>query len=148
MSQLNVKLSLLLSTILVMPMIKASEITQPVHALFDAMRAHDAVKLQAQFTESAILQRAVADGSVTTGDLAKFAENVATSTKLLDEQLLSIEVQQNGNLATVWTPFAFYLDKKLSHCGVNSFQLVKNTDGWKINYLIDNVYFICLNIGN
>ena len=59
---------------------------------------------------------------------------------LIDEQILSIEIKQNANLATVWTPFTFYLDQKLSHCGVNSFQLVKTTNGWKINYLIDNAF--------
>ena len=30
-----------------------------------------------------------------------------------------------------------YVDEKFSHCGVNSFQLVKGDRGWQIVYLID-----------
>jgi hypothetical protein len=46
-------------------------------------------------------------------------------------------VKVSGPLATVWTPYKFYFDGKLHHCGVNSFQLVRLRDGWKIQYLID-----------
>ena len=122
------------------PTAKADDIQKPIHELFDAMREHDADKLIAQFTNGAILHRAQADGSVNTTDITNFANSIATSSKFLDEQLLSIEVNHNGNLASVWTPFVFYVDKKLSHCGVNSFQLVKTSEGWKINYLIDNSF--------
>ena len=121
-------------------LISANEITKPIDALFDAMRAKDAQKLTAQFTSDAILHRAQPDGKVTTADISKFAENVGNSTRYLDERLLAYKVHQSGNLASVWTPFVFYLDKKISHCGVNSFQLIKKDSGWKIHYLIDNAY--------
>ena len=110
----------------------------PVNNLFDAMREHDAEKLLSQFTDKALLQRALPDGSVRQSDIKKFAKSIAQSTAFLDEHLLSVSVQQSGNLATVWTPYAFYLNEKLSHCGVNSFQVVKTQEGWKIQYLIDN----------
>ncbi len=118
----------------------ADEITQPIINLFDAMRAHDADKIQAQFTEDAILQRAQPDGTVRSADITSFAKSVGNATSYLDEHLLSIEVNQSGNVASVWTPFAFYRDKQLSHCGINSFQLVETTSGWKIHYLIDNAH--------
>ena len=118
----------------------ADEITQPIRNLFDAMRAHDAETLKAQFTDDAMLQRAQPDSSVRTTDIAKFADTVANSKSYLDEHILAYEVKSSGNVASVWTPFAFYLDKKLSHCGINSFQLIKKESGWKIHYLIDNAY--------
>jgi hypothetical protein len=34
-------------------------------------------------------------------------------------------------------PYQFYIGDKFSHCGVNSFQLVKLQGQWKIQYLID-----------
>lgn len=40
-------------------------------------------------------------------------------------------------LATVWAPYAFYLDGRLSHCGVNAFQLIRRPQGWRIVSLID-----------
>lgn len=115
-------------------------VTQPVYALFDAMREHDGEGLLQQFTSEALLHRAKVDGSIQVSDLHKFAEFVGNSTKYLDEHLLSVTVHQQDNLASVWTPYVFYLDKQLSHCGVNSFQLVLQENRWKIQYLIDNTY--------
>jgi hypothetical protein len=109
--------------------------------LFDAMRAHDGEKLLSQFTSAATLQRVKADYSVISSDLNKFAKGISSTSKYLDEQLLSVTTKTSGNLASVWTPYVFYIDKSISHCGVNSFQLVETKSGsWKIQYLIDNVY--------
>ncbi|WP_102798172.1 hypothetical protein [Bowmanella denitrificans] len=113
------------------------ELLKPVNTLFDAMRSHDEAALLAQFAPMAQLQRVTADGLIKTSDVQKFANSIATSQAYLDEQLLAVKVQQHGNLANVWTPFAFYLDNKLSHCGVNNFVLIKSEQGWKIQYLID-----------
>lgn len=112
----------------------------PIQNMFDAMRAHDGDKLLKQFTDKAILERATKDNQIKQSDLTKFAKIISESTKYLDEQLFNITVEHSGNLASVWTPFAFYLDGKLSHCGVNSFQLIKQHEQWKIRYLIDNAY--------
>lgn len=114
------------------------EITKPIIAMFDAMREHDGDKLKRQFVSTAILQRALSDGSIRTSDISKFAQKISESKSYLDEHLLAVKVNLSDNLASVWTPYAFYLDNKLSHCGVNSFQLVKTAKGWKIQYLIDN----------
>ena len=110
----------------------------PVKALFDAMRSHNGGQLTAQFARGALLQRAEANGEIKQNNIARFAEFVSQTDKYLDEKLLAISVHQSGNLAAVWTPYAFYLDGQLSHCGVNSFQLVKIEESWKIQYLIDN----------
>lgn len=112
----------------------------PVKALFDAMRAHDGEQLAAQFTADAILQRAEESGDIKQNDITRFAEFVSQTDKYLDEKLLAVTVQQSDNLAAVWTPYAFYLDGKLSHCGVNSFQLVRTGAHWKIHFLIDNIF--------
>jgi len=123
----------------------------PITQLFDAMRAHDSKKLLAQFTDTAILARATTDNVVKSSSLEKFASSIEHAKSLLDEQIFNVTITESGNLASVWTPFAFYLDKKLHHCGVNSFQLVKTNGHWKIVYLIDNTYegdcqkFIALN---
>lgn len=113
---------------------------KPIHNMFDAMREHNGDKLLAQFTDNAILQRAGKGGEVKTNDLKKFAAFVSKTDKHLDEKLLAVDVSISDNLASVWTPYVFYLDGKLSHCGVNSFQLVKFDNDWKIVYLIDNTH--------
>ena len=53
------------------------------------------------------------------------------------EKLLAINVQRDGNLASVWTPYEFYFNGTFSHCGANSFQLFNNNGLWQITYLID-----------
>jgi len=110
----------------------------PINNMFDAMRAHQGEKLLAQFTQDAILERANKKNEIQISDLNKFANTISSAQKHLDEKIFNIKVHQSGNLASVWTPFAFYLDGKLSHCGVNSFQLIKQQGQWKIRYLIDN----------
>jgi len=117
----------------------ASPLT-PINNLFDAMRAHDSEKLLAQFIKQAILTRATKNNELNSTDINKFAASIAKSTKYLDEKIFNITIKQSGNLASVWTPFAFYLDGKLSHCGINSFQLIQKNGHWKILFLIDNAY--------
>jgi hypothetical protein len=53
------------------------------------------------------------------------------------EKLLAINVQIDGNLASVWTPYEFYFNGTFSQCGANSFQLFNNNGLWQITYLID-----------
>lgn len=53
------------------------------------------------------------------------------------EKLLSFSIQIDGDMANAWTPYEFYLDDQFSHCGVNSFQLFRDGEQWKIIYIID-----------
>ena len=53
------------------------------------------------------------------------------------EKLLSNTIKIDGNLASVWTPYEFYVNGNFSHCGANSFQLFDNNGKWQITYLVD-----------
>jgi hypothetical protein len=54
-----------------------------------------------------------------------------------DEHVQFERVLIDANLASVWVPYEFYWGSKFSHCGYDSFQLVKLADGWKIAHIID-----------
>ncbi|WP_426430665.1 nuclear transport factor 2 family protein [Winogradskyella sp. HB-48] len=54
-----------------------------------------------------------------------------------EEKLLSFNIQVDGNMANAWTPYEFWYNGNFSHCGVNSFQLMKEDHEWKIIYLVD-----------
>jgi len=54
-----------------------------------------------------------------------------------DERLLTYNIQVDGLMAHVWTPYEFYMNCKLSHYGVNAFTLFKENEKWKIIYVID-----------
>ena len=47
------------------------------------------------------------------------------------------EVRIDGDLATVWIPFAFYLGEDFSHCGINAVQLARLDARWQIIHIAD-----------
>ena len=52
-------------------------------------------------------------------------------------------ITTDGNIASVWAPYEFYLDDVFSHCGTNLFFLVKENEKWKIlhyGYTIDKIH--------
>ena len=49
------------------------------------------------------------------------------------ERMWSPEVRVHGPIASVWTPYDFWVDGKFSHCGVDVFDLVKTPEGWRIS---------------
>jgi hypothetical protein len=56
-----------------------------------------------------------------------------------DEQLQGYQYSVDGKMATVITPYKFYLGKNFSHCGVNVFQLINTESGWKIFQITDTM---------
>ena len=113
-----------------------------VDKLFRAMKGSDSVMLRECFSDSAILQTIARDRSGATviknEPVANFIKAVGFMAKdAADERIVYDIVKIDGPLAIVWTPYKFYFNGQFSHCGVNSFQLVRLKNGWKIQYLID-----------
>ena len=109
-----------------------------VSNLFKAMKNSDAVALQACFADSAILQTITSSGVIRNESLNRFVTQIASLPKdAADERITFDMVKADNGLATVWTPYQFYYKGAFSHCGVNSFQLVRLQGAWKIQYLID-----------
>lgn len=112
-----------------------------VDALFDAMRAADGEALRSLFTDDARLMSAVKpEGQlqVRQTPIDQFVGGVAgASPGSLDERIWDVMIHVDGPLATAWTPYAFYHNGQLSHCGVNAFQLVSAEGGWKILQITD-----------
>src|SRR5258705_11884713 len=113
-----------------------------VNQLFAAMKNIDAAKLKETFADGAVLQTISRkqDGSFFVQDekINDFAENISKAKKdSLDEQIVFETIKIDGPLASVWAPYKFYYAGKLSHCGVDSFQLVRINGRWKIQFLID-----------
>lgn len=113
-----------------------------VNQLFTAMKGADAKALKETFADSAVLQtiRRNNDGTffVQNENVNDFIVFVGKSKKdSADERISYGTINIDGPLASVWTPYKFYFNGKFSHCGVNSFQLVRISGRWKIQYLID-----------
>jgi hypothetical protein len=112
-----------------------------IDKMFAAMKNADSKSLTECFADSAILQT-VADKngnvSVETDAVKAFADEIATLQKGdADERITYDVVRTDGALAIAWTPYNFYYKGQFSHCGADSYQLVRINGEWKIQYLID-----------
>ena len=113
-----------------------------IERLFDGMRNADSTAIHAAFAPNAIMQTITSnkEGStvVKQDQVANFASFVGKQPKgAADEQIVFENIKVDGNLAIAWTPYRFVYNGNFSHCGVNSFTLVKLNGEWKINYIID-----------
>ncbi len=113
-----------------------------INNMFDGMRKTDSVLIRSAFAPKAILQTIAKtkEGkiSVRSEVLDSFIIAVTRPHKeVYDERIIFDLVKVDAELAIAWTPYQFFIDEKFSHCGVNSFQLVKIEGQWKIQYLID-----------
>ena len=112
-----------------------------INKMFDAMKNADSKSLTECFTDSAILQTVVdrnSDVSIQTDVVKTFADEIGTLQKGdADEKITYDIVRVDGALAIAWTPYNFYYKGLFSHCGVDSYQLVRINGEWKIQYLID-----------
>jgi hypothetical protein len=59
------------------------------------------------------------------------------------EKMSNKEVKINGDLGTVSGRYTFYVGDKFSHCGTNTFNLVKTEQGWKIANAASTLEFQC-----
>ncbi|MCU0443517.1 MAG: nuclear transport factor 2 family protein [Microscillaceae bacterium] len=140
---------LFLSLLLALPMMAYSQTTAEneviavIKQMFDGMRKGDSSMVRAVFDASIRLQTTFTNkdgksGLHTENTLDNFLKAVGTPhPQVFDERIKSYEVRIDDNLATVWTPYEFYLGTTFSHCGVNAFQLFKSEKGWKIIHITD-----------
>lgn len=140
----NIKIAFLILFLAPIP-IKAQEeaaIKQTIQKLFDGMRNADSSAIINSFAQDAIMQTIAVDKEgktiVKQELVSNFASSVSKQKKgFLDEQIIIENIKVDNSLAIVWTPYRFYYKGNFSHCGVNSFTLVKLDGIWKINYIID-----------
>lgn len=113
-----------------------------IDLLFDGMRVGDSSKVRQAFHSDARLMTTFVDKDgnprLVEEEIQGFLNAVGTPHKeVWNEKLTSVKIQIDGNLAQAWTKYEFYVDEDFSHCGVNAFQLIKDSDGWKIIQITD-----------
>ena len=108
---------------------------QAVETFFAGMATNDW-----QLAASVLIDDAVLYGYRLSGDeivlsrltAAEYVDAMSSRTDQLLERIWDVEVLQHDRLATVWTPYDFYLNGEFSHCGRNSFSLIRGETGWRI----------------
>jgi hypothetical protein len=118
------------------------EVRKVIATLFEGMKNKDQNLVEMVFHPEAIMHTtiATADGATLgSNSVQDFINRIATTpaNTILDERILDFQIKIDGNMASAWTPYEFYVNDNFSHCGVNSFSLIKTAKGWKITYVID-----------
>jgi hypothetical protein len=117
-------------------------IKQTVLTFFDGMRRGDSTLVRRTLAPGAVFHglggKPSEPPTLETESISGFLKAVGTPHPAVwDERVQFERVLIDANLASVWAPYEFYLGGKFSHCGYDSFQLVKLAEGWKIAHIID-----------
>ncbi len=119
-----------------------TEIQLTIGNFFNAFHQRDSVALKKVCSENLVLhsisesEKEPKFSIQKASDFFKSIAAIPLSMKF-EEKILSFKVQVDGSMAHVWTPYEFYVNDKLSHSGVNSFQLYKDNEVWKVVYILD-----------
>ena len=117
-------------------------VKQTVMMFFNGMRRGDSTMVRRTLAPAAVFHafggKPGQSATLEIESINGFLKDMGTPhPEIWDERVQFERVLIDANLASVWAPYEFYLGSKFSHCGYDSFQLVKLADGWKIAHVID-----------
>ena len=107
-----------------------------VNKLFSEMAAANPAGILALGTaeNQLVAIRKMRDGKskveVISGDA--FSKMFTDKSRVMREEMYAPQVEVNGDYAMVFGRYVFFVGDKLSHCGVNQFNLVRIDNVWKI----------------
>lgn len=144
MSRKSIILAILLSGIYsgVFAQTSADSVKLVIKQFFAGMLAADSLTIRNTLSPAVVFQtlekKPAGDVLVKSESVDEFLKSVAQlKPGMADERIEFASLQVDGPLAAVWTPYSFYFNGRFSHCGVNSFQLVRMAGRWVIQYIID-----------
>jgi len=121
-----------------------TRVKRVIENMFIAMKTSDTILLKSCFSTNAVVQTILsspAGAEVKEASVQAFMNSVGKQpVGALDERIVFDKILINKELASVWTTYQLYVKGKYIHQGVNSFQVVRTKEGWKIQYLIDTRY--------
>lgn len=119
-----------------------AELKKVIHDFFQQMYKQDTAALRKQFIPAAILYTYSYDAKgnprAKGASLSEFINGVSfLGDSPVEERLTGWQCLIDDGIASVWTPYEFYFEGKFSHCGVDSWQMMKIQGEWKITQLTD-----------
>jgi hypothetical protein len=111
-----------------------------VERMFEGMRTADSAMVRSVFAPGArfaMIDTRNTPAAIRFDTVGGWIAAIATSNRRWDEQIYDVQVRVDGNIAQVWAPYTFYLDKQVRHCGVNAIDLLRDGEGWKVTQLAD-----------
>lgn len=106
-----------------------------VNKLFDEMAAANAAGILATGTaeNQLVAIQKTRDGKTRISVIGSDAfSKMFTKPGSIKEVMYAPKVEVSGDWAMVWGRYVFFVGDKVSHCGINQFNLVRTDAGWKI----------------
>jgi len=137
-----IPLTILFAAISVQAQSAEDSVKSVINTMFIAMKNADGDLLKSTFSDSIVFQTITRNKEgktvVRNESPQGFVDQISRARPdSLDERIRFETVKVDGPLAIAWTPYQFYYNGQFSHCGVNSFQLVRFNGVWKIQYIMD-----------
>ena len=120
-----------------------AEVRATIETFFKGFHDQDSLVIKSVVSEDIKLQTMGHDGEgnsrLRTDSFPQFLKSITSIPDTLEfrEELLDFDIRIDRPMANAWTPYRFWINGELSHCGVNSFQLFHDGSTWKIIYLAD-----------
>jgi hypothetical protein len=130
---------------------KARDAVAVIDRLWEAMQTKNADTIRSLFTPEGQL---VAVDRPRTGDDASktrvftaeaFAKMIVEGKGEYIERMPQPEAKIFGDAAIVFGRYTFHVGNKFSHCGTNTFNLVRTSEGWRIANGVSTLEFQCQN---
>lgn len=144
MKYLIILIATIFSTSIKAQTTEKDSIKKTIEAFFFYFHNKDTVKIRSAFHSDNKMQTIGIDKSentrIKTESVDGFLKSLASipDSILIKEKLIDYTILIDGSMATAWTNYQFYVNGTFSHCGVNNFQLFKDSKkGWLITYLVD-----------
>jgi hypothetical protein len=115
----------------------------PIQAMFAGMSARDARAIKKPTLPGGVMVL-MRDGKPVQMTFEDFATRVAKpGTTKIEERIHDPLIKIDNDLAVVWAPFDFYVDGKVSHCGTDLFNMVRQEGEWRIASVADTSRNTC-----
>ena len=118
-------------------------VQKTIETFFDGFHQQDSTIINQVVSKGIVMQTIAKDSLkndyVSTQEFSGFLKNIVSipETTKFKEVIKDYLIKIDGPMANAWTPYEFWLNDTFHHCGVNSFQLFKEGQHWKIIYIID-----------
>jgi hypothetical protein len=111
-----------------------------VETMFEGMRSANSDMVRGVLARDA--RFAVIDGTngsaiVSVQSVDGWVDAIGQSGGDWNEQIYDLDVRVDGDMASIWAPYTFYFQGSVRHCGINSIELLRGADGWKITQVSD-----------
>ena len=120
-----------------------TEVQESIVRFFEGFHQQDSTVIKSVVADGIKLQTMGVDkegnNRMRTDPFEGFLKSIASIPDSIQfrEELHAFKIQVDGPMAHAWTPYTFWVNGEISHCGVNSFQLFNDGTMWRIIYLVD-----------